>query len=225
MHIQYFGHSCFKITTKNNGQDINIGIDPFDKQAGLKVPHFSADILLITHDHFNHNNIQAIKGTGEAKQPFLINGPGEYEIKGVFIHGTTSAHDNQQGHERGDNTIFFIQTEDLSLAHLGDLGQTQLTDIQLEIIEGVDILIIPVGGTYTIDAKQATSIISQIEPRIIIPMHYKVPGLKIDKLDSVDNFIQEMGVKAEVVDKLKITKKDLPQEETKVIVFRGSKWI
>ncbi|HDQ15888.1 MAG TPA: lactamase, partial [Bacteroidetes bacterium] len=202
MTISWFGQSFFRINTKNTkGEDLTLAIDPFSKDYGLKLPvKFGADILLVTHEHKDHNNVSLIKGTGLSPEPFLISGPGEYEIKGIMIYGVPSFHDDQQGTQRGENTIYLIESEDIWLAHLGDLGQKTLTPEQLEKLEGIDILMIPIGGTYTLDTKEANKLISQIEPRIIIPMHYQIPGLKL-KLENLNKFIAETGLK--------------PREETK----------
>ncbi len=221
MTLKWFGQAFFKINTKNQkGDEIILAIDPYNKDYGLKPPvKFGADIVLVTHNHKDHNNIGLIKGTHLSPKPFIISGPGEYEIKGVMIYGIPAYHDNKQGAERGKNTIYLIENEGIRLAHLGDLGQKTLENGQLEQLQGIDILLIPVGGTYTINAKEAAGIISQIEPRIIIPMHYKLPGLKL-KLDGVDNFIKEIGLKAEQTDKFKIQKKNLPQEEMQLIILK-----
>ena len=215
MHIIWHGQSCFQIiVARNKGEQVSILIDPFDASVGLRAPSLSADILLISHSHSDHNNKKAARGT-----PFLIEGPGEYEIKEVFIQGITSFHDDKEGKERGLNTIYSIEAEGMRLCHLGDLGQKELSDDQLEKIGDVDILMIPVGGTYTISAKEAAKIISEIEPRLVIPMHYHIPNLKL-KLDGVDKFLKEMGRKStEVQPKLLIKKKDLP-EETKIVVLK-----
>ena len=187
--IYWAGQACFQIsvpTSKDHSADIVI--DPFDEDfTGLKLPNLSADILLVTHDHKDHNNVNGIKGT-----PFVIQGPGEYEVKEVFVQGIPSFHDDSEGKERGQNTIYTIEAEDLRFCHLGDLGQKQLTDEQLEKIDEVDVLMIPVGGTYTIDSSGASKIISQIEPKIVIPMHFALPKLKV-KLDDVSKFLKTMG--------------------------------
>lgn len=198
-----------------------MAIDPFNKNYGLKTPNkFGADIALITHDHEDHNNLEIIKGTEISPEPFIISGPGEYEVKGVMIYGVPSFHDDENGTKLGDNTIYIIEAENMWLAHLGDLGQKKLSEKQLEHLEGVDILLIPIGGTYTIDAKTAGQIISEIEPRVIIPMHYKIPELNIKELDGVEKFIKEMGLKPEQTDKLRLVKKDLPAEETKLVILQ-----
>lgn len=221
MHIQWFGQSFFKIIAKNSlGQDIVIAIDPFNKDCGLKIPNkFGADLTLVSHDHEDHNNLEIIKGTEISPETFIINGSGEYEVKGVMVYGVPSFHDDENGAKLGENTMYIIEIENIWLAHLGDLGQKKLNQQQLEHLEGVDILLIPVGGTYTLDSKAAREIISEIEPRMIIPMHYKIPGLKFN-IDGVDKFVKEMGLKSEETDKLKITKKDLPQDDTKLILLQ-----
>jgi L-ascorbate metabolism protein UlaG (beta-lactamase superfamily) len=217
MHIIWHGHSCFQIISPQGKEEkIKMVIDPFGEKVGLRVSKLEADILLITHSHDNHSNLKSVSGT-----PFLIEGPGEYEIKGVFIRGILAFHDNSQGEERGQNTIYTIETEGIHLCHLGDIGQKELTDSQLQELGEIDILIIPVGGVYTINSKEASTIISQIEPRIVIPMHYQVPKLKLGKkLEGVESFLKTMGKKSvEKLPKLLIKKKDLPKEETRIIVL------
>ncbi len=216
MNITWFGQSCFQITTnqaKNN--PVSIVIDPFSPEIGLKVPKLKADILLVTHSHYDHNNVKAV-----SNNPVLIDSPGEYEIKGVYIQGIPSFHDTVQGKERGLNTIYTLEAEGIRICHLGDLGQNELTTEQLERIGENDILMIPVGGTYTIDLKAITKVLSQIEPKIIIPMHYQIPGLKI-KLDGVDKFLKTMGVKSiDPLPKLSIKNKDISAEEAKIIILK-----
>lgn len=212
--ITWAGQSCFQISVSNSrDHSADIVIDPFDESVGLKIPNFSADILLITHNHHDHNNVKAIKGA-----PFVINGPGEYEIKEVFIKGIPSFHDDQEGKERGQNTIYTIEAEEIKFCHLGDLGQKQLTDEQLEKIDVVDVLMIPVGGEYTISSSEAQKVITQIEPKIVIPMHYQLPKLKI-KLDELSKFLKTMGKPSAVAqDKLTIKTSALPKEGAMEIV-------
>jgi L-ascorbate metabolism protein UlaG (beta-lactamase superfamily) len=215
MQIINLGHACFKIQTKTSKGDITIVTDPYDKKIGFKMPKTTADIVTISHNHYDHSNAGEVNG-----DPFVVNGPGEYEVKGIFVYGIPSFHDKQDGRERGNNTINVIKLmeEDISIAHLGDLGHV-LGNKELEHLEKIDILLIPVGGKYTISTKEAIEVINQIEPRIVIPMHYKIPGLKIDGLSGVDVFCKEMGVNGDKTNKLKISKKDLPQEETRVVVL------
>ena len=216
MQIIWYGQSCFEIiTTPAKNSQVRIVIDPFSEEIGLKAPKLEADILLVTHNHHDHNNVKAVSGS-----PFLISGPGEYEIKNIFIQGIASWHDNSRGQERGENTIYIIETEDLKLCHLADLGQKELFEEQLEKIGEVDILMIPIGGTYTISAREALKIMSQIEPKITIPMHYQVPKLKL-KLDGIDKFLKSLGIKSIApLSKLTVKKKDIPAEEAKIVVLK-----
>lgn len=215
MQITWHGQSCFSfLTTQGKNNQLNIVIDPFDESLGLRIPKLEADVLLITHQHEDHNNGKAVSGN-----PFVIENPGEYEVKNVFVQGIEAYHDSSQGKERGDSAIYTIEAEEMKLCHLGDLGQKELTAEQLEQIGDIDILMIPVGGVYTIDAPSAAKIISQIEPKIVIPMHYQIPKLKL-KLEGLDRFLKTMGVKSEeVLSKLNIKKKDLSEEGMKVIVL------
>jgi L-ascorbate metabolism protein UlaG (beta-lactamase superfamily) len=227
MQIIWHGQSCFEIITTpaKNGQ-VKIVVDPFSEEIGLRLPKLEADIVLVTYSHSDHNNVKAISGT-----PFLVEGPGEYEIKNVFIQGIASFHDSSQGKERGERTIYTIEAEEMRLCHLGDLGQNELTEEQLEKIGECDILMIPIGGTFTISAKEAVKIMSQIEPKITIPMHYQIPysGRRPDgsyrpklklKLDGLDKFLKPLGIKSIVpVNKLSLKKKDIPTEEAKIIVL------
>jgi len=226
MTISWHGQSCFELTTKSrdNG-DTTIVIDPFSEEVGLKLPKLSADILLVSHSHYDHNNVKAVAGN-----PFIIDSCGEYEVRGAFVQGFSAFHDNQQGRERGEIIIYKIEAEDIKVCYLSDLGQKELTSEQLEQIGEVDVLLIPVGGKFTIDAKDASEIIAQIEPRIVIPMHYKINnlnpvrcslsnGVKVD-LDGLDRFLKAMGEGVIAPEKkLKITAKNLPAEETKIVVL------
>jgi len=216
MKIIWHGQACFQIITQENKEEkVVIVIDPFSEEIGLKLPKLEADILLVTHEHSDHNNIQAVSG-----KPFLINGPGEYEIKGIFIQGIPSFHDDSQGQERGRTTIYTVEAEQMCLCHLGDLGQKELTTDQLERIGDVDVLMVPIGGKYTISAKEAIKVMSQIEPKIIIPMHYKIPKLKT-KLAGLNDFLKSLGIKSiEPANMLSIKKRNLSEEEAKIIVLK-----
>jgi L-ascorbate metabolism protein UlaG (beta-lactamase superfamily) len=212
MYITWLGQSCFKLQDKIGPDGVMLVTDPYQDDIGFKMPHFEADIVTVSHNHHDHNNIGAIRGN-----PQIIDTAGEYEIKGVFIEGVESSHDAESGKERGGNIIYRIEMEDISITHLGDLGHV-LDTKQLEKLEGTDILLIPVGGKYTINAAKAVEVISQIEPRIVIPMHYKVPGLKVD-IEGVEKFIKELGIKPRNEEKLKISKKDLPQEDMELVIL------
>jgi len=210
MIITWLGHSCFRIEIKEG----SILIDPFSKEIGLKPPRLKDNIIVVSHDHYDHNNTD---GAGEGS--FIINSPGEYEKHGVYLRGIPSFHDNKGGTERGLNSIFVIKAEDVAICHMGDFGEDKLSDSQVSEIGNIDILMIPVGGKYTIGYKEAVAVIGQIGPKIVIPMHYKVKDLKLD-IEGPDKFVKESGITPEKVDKFKIAKKSLPVEEVKLILFQ-----
>ncbi len=212
MIITWQGHSCFKIQDKLGTEGLTLVTDPFDKSLGLKLPNFEADIITVSHDHSDHNNVGALRGN-----PHVVKSAGEYDIKGVMVEGIISYHDEAKGAERGSNIIYRIEMDDITICHLGDLGHV-LDNKQLERLEGIDILLVPVGGKYTLDAKKAVEVISQIEPRIVIPMHYKTKDVKAD-IDGVDKFIKELGIEASYEEKLKINKKDLPAEDMELVIL------
>ena len=213
MEIQLIGHSCFRL----KGKKAIVVTDPYSPSVGLKLPKLKADIVTISHNHDDHNNFAAVGGTLQRKKPFVVTGPGEYEIAGVSIFGTASFHDNCQGKERGPNTIYLINFDGLKLVHLGDLGH-KLNDHQLEEVDGADLLFVPVGGTFTLDAEGASEVVSQIEPKIVIPMHYRLAGLKID-LKPVDDFLKALGVEnVKPLAKLNITRDKLPEERQVVVL-------
>ena len=209
MTISWFGQSCFRIEAKEG----SILTDPFSKDIGLKPPKIKDDLVLVSHNHYDHNNIEDV-----GPETFIIKNPGEYEKNGIAVLGINSYHDKSEGKERGSNTIYVIKAEDMTVCHLGDLGQEKLDEKQVEEIGDVDILMIPVGGSYTINYKEALEVISQIEPKIVIPMHYKIKDLNID-IESADKFVKELGLTPEKVDKFKIAKKTLPAEEVKLVMF------
>jgi L-ascorbate metabolism protein UlaG (beta-lactamase superfamily) len=214
MVITWYGQACFKIQSGDKA----LVLDPFAKSIGLAPPSIQADIVFVTHEHADHSNIKAIKG-----DYFLVNGPGEYEIKGVKAAGISSFHDNESGAKRGLNTLYLIDIEGIRILHCGDLGQEKLDDAQVEEIGAVDILMIPVGGFFTIDANEAVGIINQIEPRIVIPMHYKLPKVTIKELEGVDRFLKEFGEdESSPQEKLTIKQKDFGEDrdKTKVVVMK-----
>src|SRR3989338_1598316 len=209
MTINWFGQSCFRIEAKEG----SVLIDPFSKEIGLKSPKIKDDIVLVSHDHDDHNNVEDIN-----PEAFLINTPGEYEKKGIAIRGISSYHDKIEGKERGLNTIYVIKAEDVTICHLGDLGQEKLDEKQVDEIGDIDILLVPVGGNYTINGKEAVGIIGQIEPKIIIPMHSKIKDLKVE-IEGLEKFVKELGLTPEKINKYKISKKLLPLEEMKLVMF------
>jgi len=175
----------------------------------LKTPRFSkVDIITVSRKESDLSKIKS--------EALIIDKPGEYEVKGIFIQGIPV--NQNQGKEIA--VVYWLEIENITLGHLGSLNTTP-EDEELEKLEGLDILFVPVGGNAVLDVKKASQVISQIEPRIVIPMYYKIPGVK-EKLDSVENFCKVMGVKSsEKIDRFRIQKKDLPQEEMKIIVLQN----
>lgn len=215
MEIKFIGHSCFEIKNK----DLTLIIDPYKPDfVGISLPKLKADVVLSTHDHNDHNNTGAVSSLNGTQ--LVINSPGEYEKKGVFISGIRTFHDEVSGEKRGTNTIYSIEMDDVTILHLGDLGHELSTEV-LEKLPNVDILLVPVGGTYTLDADGAIDIISSIEPGIVIPMHYAENGCKIKELATLDGFLDEMGVEDNVKREDFLSLKsasDVPQE-TEVVIL------
>lgn len=208
MEIAWYGQSCFRLRDRL----ATVITDPYDKGIGYTLPRVRADIVTVSHDHPDHNYVKGVKG-----QPKIIVGPGEYEVGGVFITGITTFHDRKKGASRGSNTVFLFDFEGLTVCHLGDLGHVP-TQSQVEALSDIDVLLIPVGSVSTINAAQAAEVISLLEPRLVIPMHYKTKALEV-KLDSVSKFLKEMGLsKLATQESLKVTKSSLP-EETQVLLL------
>lgn len=211
MEIIWHGHACFRLKDRNS----IVVTDPFDKTLGLPLPRLKADIVTISHPTPHHNHTASVKGDYK-----VIDGPGEYEIGGTFITGIRMSPPKKNGKQANtpsQNNIFVIYMDDLTICHVGDLNHVP-TQNQVEDLENIDVLMIPVGGQKALSAAQAAEVISLIEPHIVIPMHYSLPGLTI-KLDPVDKFLKEMGVaKAEAVSSLKVTKSTLP-EETQIVLL------
>jgi len=211
MDVTWHGQSCFTV----KGAGATIAIDPF-ADIGLKEPKLSADILLLSHDHADHNNRSAVSG-----DPEVIDMPGEYEYRGVMIEGLPTFHDGQQGAERGRNVVYSFTVDGTQLVHLGDLGH-KLDNETVERLGDVDVLFIPVGGHFTIDAKAAAEVVKQLQPRVTVPMHYKVPGLKLPaELAEVGDFIKQIGAKEIKLEKStwKFKPSELPDDESHVVVF------
>lgn len=213
MHISWYGQSCFKIEAKEGV----VAIDPFSRSTvpAHGSPRFKADILLITHAEPDHRERGAIMG-----DPFVIDAPGEYEVKGVAVRGIQTFHDGVSGKEHGLNTVYVVHAEGITFCHLGGFGESELREELVEEIGDVDILFLPVGGVSTVDARGAVRLLRAVEPRIVIPMHYKIPGLA-GQYAGVDPFLKEVGGKhAEPLDRFSVKKKELPEEETRVIVLK-----
>ena len=217
MQIKYIGHASFFIKTKT----ARVVTDPFDpKMVGLKFPKTEADIVTISHQHQDHNFLGQISG-----DPLVIDWPGEFEKGGVRVFGYQTYHDKEQGAKRGENILYKIEADDISLLHCGDLGMV-LSEETVDEIGEVDIIFIPVGGHYTIDASDAQEVVKRDEPSIVIPMHYGSSQLNQEtfkELSPLSDFLEKYGVSEDqAVDQLNLKKEDLVAEEMKVTVLKIS---
>jgi L-ascorbate metabolism protein UlaG (beta-lactamase superfamily) len=211
MEIIWYGHACFRL--KDNKSTVIT--DPYDKSLGLALPRPKADIVTISHSAPHHGHLTGVKGDFK-----VVNGPGEYEIGGTFVTGiqmTPPANSRKNGNDQLQNNVFVIYLDDLAICHLGDLNHVPHQN-QVEDMGNIDVLLVPVGGQKALNAAQAAEVISLIEPYIVIPMHYALPGLSL-KLDPVSKFLKEMGVtKADAVGSLRLTRSSLP-EETQIVLL------
>ena len=210
MIIHWFGQACFKIQTAHK----ILIIDPYDEKIGFTLPKVNADIVLMTHSHFDHSNSGAFSSATT-----IIKEPGEYAVDDIAIKGVQTFHDDVGGQKRGLNTIYKIESEGISLLHMGDFGESELRQETLDAIGSVDILMIPVGGTYTIDGAQAAACAKKIDAKITIPMHYFIPGLTIP-LDNAEQFLHTMGTSnTEHQQFLEITKESFLENKQDVVVL------
>lgn len=208
MEIIWLGHACFRL----KGKDATLITDPPEKSVGYQLGRPSADIVTVSHHHRDHDAVADIGG-----EPKVVDGPGEFEIRGVMIVGIQTYHDAEGGKKRGKNTAYMIQMDDLQICHLGDLGHVPTAE-QVEEMSNVDILLVPVGGNFTINAAQAAEVISLIEPKIVIPMHYKTDAVKLE-IDPLEKFAREMGLKSlQPQPKLVVNRANLPAEQQIVVL-------
>lgn len=203
LQIRWHGHACFEIR-----DDITIVTDPHDgKSIGLPAPSVKGDIILVSHDHYDHNSVKTVEKEGS----IVVREIGERSIKDVYVKGIMSYHDEAKGAKRGKNIIFKFVVDDIRFCHLGDLGHTPDDEILNEIGD-IDVLFIPVGGTFTIDADEAWDTVNKIKPKIVIPMHYKIHGLSLPILD-VDPFLdKDRSRVVQVGNEIDIEKEELPKE-------------
>lgn len=215
MKIEWFGHASFLIESE---EGIRIVTDPYepgsyDGAVGYSDIGVKADIVTVSHKHFDHNYIQAVPGAE------VVDRPEGYKIKGIEIKGIASFHDDSRGSKRGGNIIFVFSIDGMKLSHLGDLGHIP-DDISL--LKGLDIVFIPVGGVFTLNAEKAGQLVNLIKPKIVVPMHFKTDKLKFD-IDGVDKFLKgKSKVKRSGNPVLKIDKNTLP-EETEILVLTPSR--
>ena len=200
MDISWLGHSCFRI----GGAHATVITDPYSPDLGYSLGKPTARIVTVSHQHPGHSYLQGIGG-----EPKSVTGPGEYEISGVLIIGMATFHDCEKGEKRGKNTVYLMEVDGVSVCHLGDLGHV-LTTEQVEEIGDVDVLLIPVGGVATIDAPMAAEVVRQLQPKVVVPMHYKTEAQNRE-LEPVGRFLKEMGVKeVDSKPKLSLTESNLP---------------
>jgi len=213
MEIKYLAHSSFLIKTK----EAKVIMDPFDpKFVGLKFSKQEADIITISHEHKDHSHTELIEGN-----PLILTWPGQFEKKGVRVWGFSSFHDKAEGKERGENVLYKIESEGISILHCGDLGMI-LTDTQVDEIGDVDVLMVPVGGKFSLTSDEAIQLIKKVEPSIVIPMHYGRPDLAIEGLAPLDEFLKKMGVEpSEPLEKLVVKKEDFEVDQAmRVVVLK-----
>ena len=183
MEIRWLGHACFRI----KGRQTTVITDPYSPNLGYSLGKATANIVTVSHQHPGHSYTDGVGGN-----PRKVTGPGEYEIGDVIIIGIATFHDNSGGSQRGKNTVYLIEVDEVSVCHLGDLGHI-LTNEQVEELGEVDVLLLPVGGLSTINAAMAAQIVRQLEPKVVIPMHYQTQTV-VRKLEPVDKFLKEMGL-------------------------------
>jgi L-ascorbate metabolism protein UlaG (beta-lactamase superfamily) len=207
MDVTWLGHGCFRL----RGRNAAVVTDPYPPAIGLKLSRMDADLVTVSHEHENHSYTQVVR------EAYEIRGPGEYEVAGVYVIGVPTFHDSEKGAKRGPNTIYLIEIDDVRICHLGDLGHA-LGDAEAETVSSADVLLVPVGGRTAINAAEAAEVVRQIEPRYVVPMHYAIPGIKL-QLDPVDRFLKEMAVaSAEPQPKLSVQRSS-GEYETKVVVL------
>ena len=181
--IKWFGHGCFRLRAR----EATVLMDPVGRATGYTLPKQKADIVTVSHPHPGHNALGQVQ-----EGYFLIDGPGEYEVSDVFVTGIRTYHDSERGKLRGFNTVYLLELEDLRICHLGDLGH-QLTDEQTEQLDEVDVLLVPVGGGSALDSVGANEVIGQIEPKIVVPMHYRT-ATGDQGLEDLDRFCKALGL-------------------------------
>ena len=208
MEISWYGHSCFRISERGR---ITVVTDPYSEEIGLpELKQLKGDVVTISHDVLGHNNRAAVKG-----EPYILSGPGEYEIGNVFISGF-SMHD-PNAESPIENVVYLFEYDNLTVLHLGDLAHVPEQSL-IEAMPAVNVLLVPVGGGKGLNANQAADVVALIEPHYVVPMHYALPGL-VFEMDSADKFLKAMGVsKVNEADVLKITGNDLP-EQTQVVML------
>ena len=208
VEVGFLGHSCFRL----KGKEAVLLADPFDPSLGYPWPNPQADIVTISHSHPGHSY-----GVGVGGDPRIIQGPGEYETRGVFVLGLATYHDGEQGKKLGRNTIYLVEMDDVRVLHLGDLGHPLPSEVVGELGR-VDLLLVPVGGGAAMGARAAAGLVRALEPRVVIPMHYRTESGGAN-LEPVVAFLKEMGAEEAVPQpRLSISRVSLPAE-TRLILL------
>jgi L-ascorbate metabolism protein UlaG (beta-lactamase superfamily) len=211
LDVTWLGHGCFRL----RGRSAAVVTDPYPPAIGLKLSRMDAEVVTVSHEHDNHNYTSVVRDGA-----YEIRGPGEYEIAGVSVVGVPTYHDAERGAKHGRNTVYLIEIDDVRVVHLGDLGH-KLDDAEAEAVASPDVLLVGVGGRSTMNGAQAAEVVRQLEPRYVVPMHYAIPGLKLE-LDPIDRFLKEMGVTAsEAQPKLAVQKSSVSEYETKLVVLEA----
>ncbi len=206
MEVRWLGHACFLC----EGNGVRLLTDPFGKEVGYPLPREVVDVVTVSHDHYDHNAVQVLPG-----RPRVIREPGVHEVEGLRIEGFSVYHDEVRGAKRGRNIIYAWEMDGIRFCHLGDLGHL-LEPATVEAIGKIDLLMIPVGGVYTIDARGAFRVVEQLNPRLVLPMHYKTPPLKLD-LAPVEDFTRYFDrVRREKV--LRVGPGGLPEEREVILL-------
>lgn len=209
MDVSWLGHACFRL----RGRSAAVVTDPYPPALGVRLPRLEANLVTVSHAHPNHSFAQAVQG-----DPFVMQGPGEYEVAGVTVLGIPTFHDGAGGAERGRNTVYVIEVDDVRVCHLGDLGH-RLGDGDLETIGTVDVVLAPVGGGASLDGAAAAEVVRQLEPRIVVPMHFRQAALKT-ALESAERFLKEMGVEAaEAQPRLSVQPTSGESDTTRVVLL------
>lgn len=204
MIITYFGHALFSLETAGGA---TIVTDPYDASVGYSMGSLAGDVVTVSHEHHDHNNVELVEGS-----PEVIRGEGVFSpALGVRITGFPAFHDDSQGTRRGKNTLFLIEAEGLRVLHLGDLGHL-LSEEVCRSLRPVDVMMLPVGGYYTIDANQAGDVIQALSPRIVIPMHYRTIQSAKLPIAPAEDFLNMMGVAPTPMPLLRVMKEDLSQQ-------------
>jgi len=204
--IKWHRHACFEI----RGSNVTVVTDPHDGTSlGIAPPSCKGDIILVSHNHFDHNAVDVV---AKPDSEILVMFRGEKTVKGVYIKGIRTYHDKFKGRQRGENTVYLFEVDGIKFAHLGDLGHV-LEESELRELGEVDVLLVPVGGTYTIGSREAAEIVNKLSPRVAIPMHYKIPGLELP-LSEVDKFASKFEKVEEKPNEVEITKESLPEPIT-----------